>query len=65
MVTKELIKASEIQPGMIIKVSTGERFDVEKVAVKWGAVQVRDHFEWRGLGLNEVVEVLGHFTPED
>jgi hypothetical protein len=59
------IKASEIKPGMVIRTATDDRFDIEKVTVKWGAVQVRDHCEWRGLGLNEPVTVLGHFNPED
>lgn len=63
MTTKTEIKASEIKPGMVIKTSVDERINVEKVSVKWGAVQIRDNYEWRGLGLDEVVEVLGHFNP--
>lgn len=59
------IKARDIQPGMIVDIYGGEQFAVERHAVKWGAVQVRDHVEWRGLGLNETVTVRGYFNVED
>jgi len=56
------IKAQNIQPGMVIDIYGNERFAVEQVAVKWGAVQIRDHIDWRGLGENETVTVAGYFN---
>jgi hypothetical protein len=56
------IQAQDIQPGMVIDIYGAERIAVERVAVKWGAVQIRDHAEWRGLGLDERVTVRGYFN---
>jgi hypothetical protein len=61
--TNQQIKASEIRPGMILSIYDGERIDVTKKVDKWGAVQVSDGFDWRGLGKDEAVEVLGYFNP--
>lgn len=57
------IKAQDIQPGMVIDIYGTERFAVERVVVKWGAVQIRDHAGWRGLATNETVTVAGYFNP--
>lgn len=57
------IKAEQIQPGMVVDIyGTGERIAVEAVVVKWGAVQIADNFEWRGLGREELVTVRGYFN---
>lgn len=56
------INARNIQPGMVIDIYGDERFAVERVDVKWGAVQVRDHHGWRGLGADETVTVAGYFN---
>lgn len=56
------IKAQDIEPGMVIDIYGGERFAVELVSVKWGAVQIRDHVAWRGLAMNETVSVAGYFN---
>lgn len=61
----EQIKANGIKPGMVLSIYGGtERFDVERVIVTSDAVQVKDNFEWRGLGFNETVTVLGYFNTE-
>ncbi len=57
------IKAQDIKPGMVIDIYGGEQVAVERVEVKWGAVQIRDHIQWRGLGENELVTVRGYFNP--
>lgn len=58
------IKAQNIQPGMVIDIyGSNERFAVERIEVKWGAVQIRDHIDWRGLGADETVTVAGYFNP--
>jgi hypothetical protein len=59
----EQIKAQDIQPGMIVRTASDEKFPVTKVTVKWGAVQISDDIHWRGLGLNEPITLLGHFNP--
>jgi hypothetical protein len=58
------ITANEVERGMVLSIHGGtEKFHVTEVAVKWGAVQVGDGFEWRGLGEDEVIEILGYFNP--
>lgn len=59
------IKASEIQPGMVVMIYGGaERIAVEGVSVRWDGVQICDHLNWRGLGRDEPVTVAGYFNPE-
>ncbi len=62
----QTIKGQDVQPGMIVKTKFSEdNFAVEKVGIKWGSVQVRNHYEWIGLEVDENVELLGHFNTED
>ncbi len=60
--TNQQIKASEIQPGMVLNIY-GERIPVTEMVAKWGAIQITDGVRWRGLGQDEAVEVLGYFNP--
>jgi hypothetical protein len=52
----------DIKVGMIIQTAT-ELITVERVVIKWGAVQVTDGVTWWGLGLDEAVTLEGHFNP--
>ncbi len=61
----QTVKGQDVKAGMIIKTGGLEDFAVDKVLVRWGAVQVRNHIGWTGLGLDQTVEILGHFNPED
>lgn len=60
------IKATDIRPGMILKIYGGtERFDVEEAKANgFGAVIITN---WsgksRGLSEKEMVEVMGYFNP--
>ena len=58
------IKASEIQPGMVVDIHGGaERVAVTEAITKWGAVQITDSIRWRGLSTDEAVELVGAFNP--
>lgn len=64
-IENQKIQASEIRPGMILKIYGGtKRVDVERVqANEYGAVIIFDYFGTAsGLSATETVEILGYFN---
>jgi hypothetical protein len=57
------IEAKDIKAGMIVKTSR-DTIAIDRVLIKWGAVQVDSNGDWRGLELTEVVEMAGYFNVE-
>jgi hypothetical protein len=58
------IQAKDVKAGMVIKTGR-DTIAIDRVVVKWGAVQVDSNGDWRGLELTEVVTLAGYFNLED
>jgi hypothetical protein len=58
------IKASEIQPGMVVDIYGDERIGVTGAKANgYGAVVITDSIRTRGLSEGEAVTLVGHFNP--